>query len=84
MPTISMFYGIIITMNWNDHNPPHIHAKYQDKNAIFTFDGELNEGKFPKKQTRLVQAWIALHEEELVANWNLAMSGEILFRIDPL
>ncbi len=56
MPTISMFYGILIRMYYDDHNPPHIHAIYGNDTACFTFDGELLEGSLPKKQTKLVEA----------------------------
>ena len=56
MPTISMFYGILIRMYYEDHNPPHIHAIYGDEQACYTFDGEILEGSLPKKQNKLVQA----------------------------
>ena len=72
MPTISMFYGILIKMYYEDHNPPHIHAIYGDNQACYTFDGEILEGSFPKKQNRLVQAWIEIHKDDLQANWKLA------------
>lgn len=84
MPTISMFYGILIRMYGADHNPPHIHAIYGDNECAFSFDGEIIKGTFPQKQTRLVQAWTELHKEELIANWKLATEGEQLFKIDPL
>ncbi|NMM93454.1 DUF4160 domain-containing protein [Bifidobacterium oedipodis] len=84
MPTISMFFGIIISMNYDDHNPPHIHARYQDYEASFTLDGELDKGDMPSKQRKLVAAWIVLHAEELEANWSLASNGEAPFKIEPL
>lgn len=84
MPTISMFFGIIVTMDTGDHVPPHIHVRYQGCEAAFAFDGEKLEGDFPRKQTRLVQAWIELHREELEADWELALNLEHPFRIDPL
>ena len=84
MPTISMFYGILIRMYYDDHNPPHIHAIYNDAEAVYGLDGQLMEGKLPGKQQKLVEAWILLHEEELYANWQLAGNGEQLFRIEPL
>lgn len=65
MPTISVFYGIQIMMYFYDqgkHNTPHIHAEYQDDEAVFSIlDGEILSGTLPRKQTRLVQAWIELH-----------------------
>ena len=84
MPTISMFYGILIRMYYDDHNPPHIHAFYGDHEAIYSISGELIEGSLPNKQRKLVDAWIAIHEEDLKADWELAKKGEQLFRIEPL
>ena len=72
-PAISMFFGIIITMNAGDHVPPHVHPRYQGHEAAFTFDGRT-----------LVEAWILLHAEELEADWELACNLEHPFRIDPL
>ncbi len=87
-PTISMFFGIIVTMRWEKgepHHAAHIHAEYQDSSASFSLpDGELLAGKMPRRQIRMVQGWIAQHEEELMANWKLAMNDEPLFRIEPL
>lgn len=83
-PVISMFFGIIITMNADDHVPPHIHARYQGHEASFTFDGNLLKGDFPRKQRKLVEAWVLLHAEELEADWELAFNLEHPFRIDPL
>ena len=85
MPTISMFYGIIIRMyNNGEHNPPHFHATYQDYNAVFNMDGELTDGEMPKKQLKLISAWAVIHKEELLANWSLAMNEQPLYKIDPL
>lgn len=85
MPTISMFYGIIIRMyNNGEHNPPHFHALYQGKEAVFDMEGNLRDGEMPGKQTRLIVAWAEIHREELLANWDLAINEEPLFRIDPL
>ena len=85
MPTISMFLGIIIRMyNNGEHNPPHFHASYQGYNAVFNMDGELTDGDMPKPQRKYIAAWAELHKDELLANWELAMSGQLLYRIDPL
>lgn len=85
MPTISMFLGIIIRMyNSNEHNPPHFHASYQGYNAVFNFDGELLEGEMPKRQIKFIVAWAEMHKDELIANWELAMSEQPLYKIDPL
>ena len=84
MPTISMFYGIIIRMYADDHNPPHFHALYQGQEAAYTTDGELLEGSLPKKQTKLILAWADLHKDELDANWELMLNGEPAYKIEPL
>ena len=87
MPTISMFFGIIIRMYFapGEHNPPHFHAYYNEYKASFDINSlEVIEGELPRKQTRLVLAWAELHQEELRADWELAMNGESPFKIDPL
>jgi hypothetical protein len=88
MPVISMFYGIIIRLYLMDnkqHNAPHIHAKYAEFEAsVAIFDGEILSGELPRKQLRLVQAWIELHRDELSADWDLAVGGESPYKIAPL
>ena len=87
MPTISLFYGITVRMYWKDtdrHKEPHIHAYYSGYEAVFDFNGNVLSGEFPIKQTALIKAWILLHEEDLNADWQLALYGEETFRIDPL
>ena len=85
MPTISMFFGIIIRMyNNGEYNPPHFHASYQGYHAVFDMDGDLTEGDMPRKQVKLIAAWTELHRDELLANWELAMSEQPLYKIDPL
>lgn len=88
MPIISMFYGIIVMMYYFDnkkHHLPHIHIKYQGKEAVFSLqNGSILEGEVPNKQRKLVEAWIEIHKEELIANWELAINGEKIFSIEPL
>jgi len=87
MPVISMFYGIIIRLYFldNQHHVPHIHARYAEFEASVRIDdGEILAGDLPRKQLRLVQAWIELHRDELMADWELAVSGETPYKIDPL
>lgn len=87
MPALSMFYGIIVRMQserGGRHNKPHIHAIYGDNEIVISFTGEILEGNFPNKQMKLLLAWVALHEEELEANWRLLSAGEGYFKIDPL
>ena len=84
MPTVSFFYGIIITMYFDDHNPPHFHARYQEDRVEMTFDGKVLKGNLPEKQLRMVQAWAAIHEEDLLANWELLKNASQPEKIDPL
>ena len=83
-----MFYGIIVYMYFMDnkqHHIPHIHVKYQEDEVIVTIpDGDVLEGSIPKAKMKLLQAWIEIHQEELMANWQLAISGEQPYKIDPL
>lgn len=87
MPTISMFYGIIVRMYrelGGKHNTPHIHVIYSGDEAIFDFDGNMIEGYIPRKQQQLTIAWTLIHQEELEANWQLLQNGEEFFKIEPL
>ncbi len=68
----------------NEHNPPHFHAQYQNFNAVFDMDGELIKGEMPKKQIKLISAWAEIHRDELLANWELAITDQPLYKIDPL
>lgn len=88
MPAISMFYGIIIYMFFFDnkkHHAPHIHAQYADYSAILSIEqGKILDGSLLEKKLKLVQAWIEIHRDELLADWKLATAGQELFKIDPL
>jgi hypothetical protein len=88
MPLISTFYGILIYLYWLDtrqHNLPHFHAQYAEHEAVFAIDsGDLLDGSLPPRQIRLIQAWIEIHREELMADWQLAVKGEPTFKIEPL
>ena len=88
MPVLSMFYGIIISLYYFDqrkHRLPHIHVKYQDEEAVIAiFDGELLEGSLRTNKMKLVQAWIEIHRDEIMADWELASQGQEVFKIDPL
>jgi hypothetical protein len=88
MPTISMFYGIIIYLYFFDnqkHNTPHIHARYQGQNAAISIqNGDVLEGEIPPVKMKLVQAWLEIHREDLMADWELAVSGQPPFPIEPL
>lgn len=84
MPTISMFYGIVIRMYYDEHNPPHFHAYYGEYKAMFSLEGELIEGNIPKAKAKLITAWALIHKDELLANWQLAKDDEVLYNIKPL
>ena len=83
-----MFFGIIVSLYFIDnrkHKRPHIHAKYQDSEAVISIpNGELLDGELPPAKMRLVLAWIEIHKDELMADWDLAVSGQQPFKIDPL
>ncbi len=88
MPTISLFYGVLIKMFFHDtakHHTPHIHAEYQGNVAVYSIhDGHVLAGQLPVKKHKLVVAWIEIHQEDLIANWELAVNGKTPFRIKGL
>lgn len=88
MPVLSMFYGIIIRMFYMDnkqHKYPHIHAEYQDYIAVLDIEQDLKlEGSFPSGKLKILQAWIEIHRDELLADWKLAVEGKPLFKIEAL
>ncbi len=85
MPTICMFRGIKIYINWNDHMPPHFHAKYGNEEVLVSInDIELIEGTMSNKQLKMLLGWAALHQDELLENWKLAENKQELFTIEPL
>lgn len=88
MPTISMFYGILVAIYYGDddrHHLPHIHVRYQgSKASVAIEDGRILAGDFPARQLRMVQVWMDIHRDELMTDWELAQNGEEPFRIAPL
>ncbi len=88
MPTISMFYGIIVAIFFGDderHHAAHVHVRYQGaKASVAIEDGRVLAGEFPASQLRMVQVWIDLHRDELLADWELVCAGEQPFRVAPL
>lgn len=88
MPVISMFYGVIVLMYYFDnqkHQQPHIHIRYQGDEAVVAIPtGDVLAGDLKSAKLKLVQAWIEIHQEELMANWELAVAGQQIFKIDPL
>ena len=84
MPEISRFFGIIISLYWNDHNPPHIHADYSGAEFTISVLDRIVEGRAPAKVIAKVNEWIDLHESEILELWTRAQNGEELGRIAPL
>lgn len=85
VPEISLFYGIRITMYYNDHIPPHFHVEYAGNKAIVLIqEGIIQKGFLPNKQTKLVLAWCEIHKDELMQNWELTKANKPLNRINPL
>ena len=88
MPVISMFYGIIVLMYYFDnkkHHLPHLHVQYAEEEAVVSVpEGNVLEGSLKAAKLKLVQAWIEIHQDELLADWRLAINGQPVFKIDPL
>ena len=88
MPELSRFFGIIIRMFSEPserHHVPHFHAYYQENVAVFSISPvEIVTGSMPQRQQRLIEAWAELHQEELLADWNLLQEGKRPAPIDPL
>jgi len=85
MPEISRFFGIVITMYYDEHNPPHFHARYGSDRAVIEIEAlRVREGRLPSRALGLVVEWASEHQEELMANWDAARLDAPLSRIAPL
>ena len=85
MPEISLFYGIRITMYYDDHSPPHFHALYAGRKAVIDIlDGKVVKGFLPSRQLKFVLAWCEMYKDELMQNWELAKDDKPLNKIKPL
>lgn len=84
VPEVSRFYGIVITFSYDDHLPPHFHARYGDDRATVGLDGAVLAGALVPRALALVRAWTRLHRAELALDWDLARRGEPLMPIEPL
>jgi hypothetical protein len=85
LPVISQFFGIIIRMFYDEHNPPHLHAEYHGRKALFDFSGNIMQGNLDSKTaTKLVREWIDQHYMELERNWEQSKAGKQLRSIKPL
>jgi hypothetical protein len=85
MPEISRFYGIIIRMYFQDHNPPHFHAEYQGMKAEYSIETlEVLAGKIPVRAHSMVLEWASIHRIELLDNWKRAKEPSQLKKVQPL
>ncbi|WP_034999366.1 DUF4160 domain-containing protein [Beijerinckia mobilis] len=85
MPTLSIFYGILIQMFWNDHAPAHFHVRYAEYRAQIAIDTlEIVEGNLPARALALVQEWAKQHQNELMENWDLCLRNQSPKKIEPL
>ena len=85
MPEISHFFGIVIKMFFDDHNPPHFHAEYGSDLALIDIHSlAVFSGRLPPRVTGLVIEWATLHQRELLADWDRAWAREDLQKIAPL
>jgi hypothetical protein len=85
MPELSRFFGIVVRMYYDDHNPPHVHIEYQDDKALLDFHGNVIRGELRSRTAlRLAREWIDLHVTELEQDWALVRAGRELNKIEPL
>jgi hypothetical protein len=84
MPEISRFYGIIIRMFFNEHNPPHFHAEYGEYKIVVDLNDEVVKGFMPKRALKLIFEWLELHKNELIANWKRCQNEDVPKKIEPL
>lgn len=84
MPEISSFYGILIYMYFNEHNPPHFHVKYGEYSAIITIEDGIVKGSLPRRALNLIYDWLDLHKEDLMENWRRLENSESVLKIEPL
>jgi hypothetical protein len=85
MPVLSQFLGIVITMYFDDHNPPHFYVRYSEYRALISINNfSILEGALPPRILGLVMEWAGLHKEELMKNWHLLQDSGGFNKIDPL
>ena len=82
---MSRFYGIVVAMFYNDHDPAHFHARYGKEHVLIAIESlSVLRGRLPARALGLVMEWAAIHNPELMENWNLARAREPLNPIEPL
>ncbi len=84
MPEISRFYGLVVFMNYNDHNPPHFHARYQDQEVVIEIETGIVQGKMAQRALELLFEWYRIHKKDLLDDWKLSRDRKPLKKITPL
>ena len=84
MPVVSRFYGIVVFFNYNDHNPPHFHARYQDQHVTIEIESGLVTGTMARRALQLLFEWAEQHRDELMENWERARERKPLRPVPPL
>ncbi len=84
MPEISRFYGIVITINYQEHLPPHFHARYAEHHAAMLMSGRILAGSLPPRALALIRLWAVLHQDALVEDWERARAHLPMAPIPPL
>ena len=85
MPEIARFFGIIISMYYDDHNPPHFHARYSEESVVIKIETlNILEGQISARALGLIMEWASQHKEELLEDWNLARNNQPPKKITPL
>jgi len=85
MPTLSSFFGIVVSMYWNDHQPPHFHACYAENEVVIRLETlEVAAGSLPRRAMGLLLEWAGEHRAELRENWKRVHSQQPILPIAPL
>ena len=84
MPELSRFYGIVVFLNYNDHDPPHFHARYQEQEVTIEIQSGIVQGMMAKRALKLLFEWFEQHQQELADNWQRARERRPLQKILPL
>jgi hypothetical protein len=85
MPTISVFYGMLIQMYWQDHEPAHFHVRYGGDQAVIAIESlQVIRGRLPSRAVELAREWAKLHQDELLEDWKLCQAKQTPKQIEPL
>lgn len=85
MPEISRFFGMVITMYWNEHNPPHFHVEYGDEEGVIDIKQlKMTNGNLSRRALNMVIDWTELHQKELLDDWEMCQKSLVPNKIEPL